>query len=177
MHVRWSPLLELNPVKDVSTVSPIGIWLLFTTSFTKSCTMCSKFPVQVTGSFWVRSDFCCQVILLISSLVSSFFSTSLPRIFKRGDHLASAAENEKNHVELPNWRMIANESFLHFSKYGGAPLKFLNTLNPSSRCINLFTQSSDFGSPAVYFFPLVLHFRRDRDALFWICLIWSFFNF
>ena len=50
----------------------------------------------------------------------------------------SAAENEKNHVGLPNWRMIANTALLYFSKYGGDPVKFLNTLNPSSSCINLF---------------------------------------
>ena len=122
--------------------------------------MCSKCLAKVTGSFWIRSDFCCQVILLISSVSSYFLYKDFqkmrpPRFCYR------------------KWAEPCGITFLHFSEYSGDPLKFLNTLNRSSRCINLLTQSSDFRSPA-YFFPLDLHFWRDNrkiDALFWICLI------
>jgi hypothetical protein len=66
------------------------------------------------------------------------------------------AGNEQNRVGFPSWRIIANKSFLHLSKYGGEPRKFLKTLKPSPKLINLLTELSDFKSPAVYVLPLVL---------------------
>ena len=71
----------------------------------------------------------------------------------------------QNQVGLPSCRITANRSFLHLSKYGGEPRKFLKTRNPSSTFISLLTEVSDFKSPAVYVLPLVLHLRNDKLAL------------
>ena len=108
MYVRRASLLKFN--------SPTGMTLLFKTSLINSCTICSKFLVQVTGSFWIRFDFCCQLMVLSLSSVSSFFSTSLPRILNRCVHLVSAAENVQKHVGLPKLGNHSKQMFSAFFK-------------------------------------------------------------
>lgn len=79
--------------------------------------------------------------------------TYFERHINKGVHFVSAAEKEQSHVGMPSCLIMANTSFSACYQYGGDPLRFLKTRNPSS-CFTKASMKSDDKSSHASFSPL-----------------------
>lgn len=87
----------------------------------------------------------------------------------------SADEKLQNNVAEPNCLVIANKSFLAFSKYGGKPLNAVRNLYPSSRWNSLSKVPYCFSCPGLVFLLFPLRFLRALCDLRKRIFICSFF--
>lgn len=152
-----SSLLKFNPVKVVVYLTN---QIHFRFQYTSWKRLESVIKISSTcHQDLIKIHFSSQVKLFTSFWDKIFPLTDFERHINKGVHFVSAAEKEQNHVGMPRCLTMATTSFFACSKYGGDPLRFLKTRNPSS-CFTKFSMKSDDKIlHAVIFLPWVLHFR------------------